>query len=118
MVVRRSLIGWSGQSFRQSSKPTPIPSNPQHKTKRPTQPREPDPHHQRTERDSERGERVIWMDLRGELVVRRLDWKRKIGDLEGEEIKRDVKGKKLEGYFGIIQNKCLFRCLFKITKTP
>ena len=35
-----------------------------------------------------------------------------------EEIKRDVKGKKLEGYFGIIQNKCLFRCLFKITKTP
>jgi len=39
--------------------PTPIPSNPQHKTKRPTQPREPDPHHQRTERDSERG--GVWL---------------------------------------------------------
>ena len=36
--------------------PTPIPSNPQHNPERPTQPREPDPHSQRTERDSERGE--------------------------------------------------------------
>ena len=32
--------------------------------------REPDPHSQRTGRGVQRGERVIWMDWRGELVVR------------------------------------------------
>ena len=36
----------------------------------PTRPKEPDPHHQRTGRGSERGTGVIWMDWRGELVVR------------------------------------------------
>jgi hypothetical protein len=38
--------------------PTLIPSNPQHNPERPTRPREPDPHSQRTERGSEREEGV------------------------------------------------------------
>ena len=33
--------------------------NPQHNPERPTRPREPDPHSQRTERGSEKGERVM-----------------------------------------------------------
>ena len=60
MVVRRNLIGWVWSIiYLTEFQPTPTPSNPQHNPERPTQPREPDPHHsQQTERDSERGERV------------------------------------------------------------
>jgi len=52
--------------------PTPILSNPQYNPERPIRPREPDPHSQRTERDSERGGGDLWiqMNWRGELVVR------------------------------------------------
>ena len=44
-----------GEYDSKSSHPNPTPSNPQHNLERLTQPKEPDPHSQRTERDSERG---------------------------------------------------------------
>ena len=56
MVVRRNLIGWSGQSFRQSSNLLQSPQILNTTQRDPTQQREPDPHSQRTERGSERGE--------------------------------------------------------------
>jgi hypothetical protein len=48
--------------------PTPILSNPQYNPERPIRPREPDPHSQRTERDSERGGGDL-DELERELVV-------------------------------------------------
>jgi len=47
-----------GEYDSKSSHQNPTPSNPQHNPERLTQPKEPDPHSQWTERDSERGERV------------------------------------------------------------
>jgi len=73
-MERRSLIGVFP---RFSIEPTPYPNLPHppqilnttQKDPKPNQGNQ-TPHSQQTERDSERGERVIWMDWRGELVVR------------------------------------------------
>ena len=65
MVVRRNLIGWSGQSFRQSSNLLQLPQILNTTQKDPTRLEGNQPPTTNGQGGIQRGERVIWMNQDG-----------------------------------------------------